>query len=211
MLVIPIDSAAPKGRIILPQQQALRDILDAGAVSLVTGVETLRDTLESLKTPPALVITDSQVFAKVMKIVPEEIPLTSFSILMARYKGFLAAALDGARALDTLKDGAKILICEGCTHHRQCDDIGTVKLPAWIRRHTGAEPEFSFTSGHGFPEDLSPYDLVIHCGACMLNDNEVKNRMRAALDEGVPFTNYGTVIAHVNGILERSVKPVIGK
>ncbi len=210
ILVIPIDSAAPKGRIILPQQEAIRDILDAGAVSCVTGVETLKDTLDSLKTPPALVITDSQVFAKVADIVPENIPLTSFSILMARYKGFLGAAVAGANALDALKDGAKILISEGCTHHRQCEDIGTVKLPAMIRRHTGTEPEFTFTSGHSFPEDPSGFDLVIHCGACMLNDNEVKNRMRASLDAGVPFTNYGTVIAHINGILKRSIKPVLG-
>ncbi|MBR0302316.1 MAG: [Clostridia bacterium] len=209
VLVIPIDTAAPKGRIILPQQQAIRDILDAGAVSVVTGVETLGATLDSMKAPPALVITDSQAFAKVMKIVPESIPLTSFSILMARYKGFLEAALDGARSIDKIRDGSKILISEGCTHHRQCEDIGTVKLPAWIRRHTGTEPEFAFTSGHGFPEDLSGYDLVIHCGACMLNDNEVKNRMNASLAAGVPFTNYGTAIAHMNGILERSVAPVI--
>ena len=208
ILVIPIDTAAPKGRIILPQQQAIRDILDAGATSLVTGVETLASTLDLMKKPPALVITDSQVFAKVMKIVPCKIPLTSFSILMARYKGFLDAALDGARAIDRLTDGAKVLISEGCTHHRQCEDIGTVKLPAWIKRHTGASVEFSFTSGHGFPDDLSEYDLVIHCGACMLNDNEVRNRMNAALAAGVPFTNYGTVIAHMNGILERSVSAV---
>jgi len=208
ILVIPIDSSAPKGRIILPQQEAIRDILDAGAVSCVTGVETLADTIDSLKTKPALVITDSQAFSKVMKIVPEDIPLTSFSILMARYKGFLDAAVEGAHALDNLKDGSKVLIAEGCTHHRQCEDIGTVKLPAWIRRHTGAEPEFTFTSGHGFPDDLSDFDLVIHCGACMLNDNEVRNRMTAALDVGTPFTNYGTVIAHMNGILERSLRPI---
>jgi [FeFe] hydrogenase H-cluster maturation GTPase HydF len=177
----------------------------------VTGVETLEAAIGSLKQPPALVITDSQVFAKVMKIVPENIPLTSFSILMARYKGFLEAAVNGARAIDRLRDGSKVLISEGCTHHRQCEDIGTVKLPAWIKSHTGASPEFYFTSGHGFPEDLSKYDLVIHCGACMLNDNEVRNRMTSALTAGVPFTNYGTLIAHMNGILERSIAPVMGK
>ena len=207
VLVIPIDSAAPKGRIILPQQQAIRDILDAGAMSFVTGVETLAVTLGSLKTPPALVITDSQAFAAVAKTVPENIPLTSFSILMARYKGFLDTAVNGARAIDSLKDGARVLICEGCTHHRQCDDIGTVKLPAMIKKRTGKNPEFEFTSGHGFPEDLSPYDLIIHCGACMLNDNEVRNRMEAATSAGVPFTNYGVAIAHMTGILERSIAP----
>lgn len=208
VLVIPIDSAAPKGRIILPQQQAIRDILDAGAMSFVTGVETLASTIGSLKTPPALVITDSQAFAAVAKIVPENIPLTSFSILMARYKGFLDTAVKGARAIDTLKDGARVLICEGCTHHRQCDDIGTVKLPAMLKKRTGTDPEFEFTSGHGFPEDLTPYDLIIHCGACMLNDNEVRNRMEAAVSAGVPFTNYGVAIAHMTGILERSIAPV---
>ncbi len=208
ILVIPIDTSAPKGRLILPQQEALRDILDAGALSVVTGVETLASTIEMLKTPPVLVVTDSQAFGKVMKIVPDEIPLTSFSILMARYKGFLDVSVKGAAVIDTLTDSSRVLISEGCTHHRQCEDIGTVKLPAWIKKRCGAEPTFEFSSGHGFPEDLSSYDLVIHCGACMLSDNEVKNRMRSAVAAGVPFTNYGIAIAHMNGILERSLKPL---
>lgn len=209
VLVIPIDKSAPKGRLILPQQQALRDILDAGAVSMVTGVENLPDTLSSLKKEPALVITDSQAFGKVMKMVPESIPLTSFSILMARYKGFLKEALKGAETIGRLKEGANVLICEGCTHHRQCEDIGTVKLPKWLKEYTGRELNLSFTSGHGFPEDLSPYDLIIHCGACMLNDREVAARMEAAGASSVPFTNYGTAIAFMNGILARSVAPVL--
>ena len=209
VLVIPIDTSAPKGRLILPQQQAIRDILDAGAVSMVTGVENLPDTLSSLKKEPALVITDSQAFGKVMKMVPKSIPLTSFSILMARYKGFLKEALKGAEMIGRLKDGAKVLICEGCTHHRQCEDIGTVKLPKWLKEYTGMELNLSFTSGHGFPEDLSPYDLIIHCGACMLNDREVAARMEAAVASSVPFTNYGTAIAFMNGILARSVAPVL--
>ena len=208
VLVIPIDTSAPKGRLILPQQEAIRDILDAGAVSMVTGVEELPDTLNKLKAPPALVITDSQAFGRVMKLVPEEISLTSFSILMARYKGFLEQAVTGAAALDRLPEQGRILISEGCTHHRQCEDIGTVKLPAWIRKYTGQEPEFVFTSGHGFPEDLTGIDLIIHCGACMLNDREVQNRMRRAKAAGIPFTNYGTAIAKMNGILERSLVPV---
>lgn len=208
VLVIPIDTSAPKGRLILPQQEAIRDILDAGAVSMVTGVEDLPDTLNKLKAPPALVITDSQAFGRVMKLVPEEIPLTSFSILMARYKGFLEQAVTGAAALDRLPEQGRILISEGCTHHRQCEDIGTVKLPAWIRKYTGLAPEFVFTSGHGFPEDLTGIDLIIHCGACMLNDREVQNRMRRAKAAGIPFTNYGTAIAKMNGILERSLVPI---
>ncbi len=208
VLVIPIDTSAPKGRLILPQQQAIRDILDADAVSMVTSVEGLPDTLARLKEPPALVITDSQAFAKVMKLVPEEIPLTSFSILMARYKGFLWEAVEGAKAIDHLKDHAKILIAEGCTHHRQCEDIGTVKLPAWLKKYTGKDFELTFTSGHGYPENLSYFDLIIHCGACMLNDNEVRNRMLSAQKKAVPFTNYGTAIAHMNGILKRSIAPV---
>ena len=208
ILVIPIDSSAPKGRLILPQQQAIRDILDAGAVSLVTSVEELPGTFSRLKEDPALVITDSQAFAKVMKLVPDRVPLTSFSILMARYKGFLWEAVEGARAIDDLKDHAKILIAEGCTHHRQCEDIGTVKLPEWLKKYTGKEAELTFTSGHGYPDDLSGFDLIIHCGACMLNDNEVGNRMMAAREASVPFTNYGTAIAHMNGILERSIAPV---
>lgn len=206
VLVIPIDTAAPKGRIILPQQQAIRDVLDARGISVVTGVEDLAGVLN--KITPALVVTDSQVFARVMKIVPDDVPLTSFSILMARYKGFLDVAVKGAGAIDRLTSSSRVLVSEGCTHHRQCEDIGTVKLPAWIRKRTNADPEFVFTSGHGFPEDLSGYDLVIHCGACMLSDNEVKNRMDAAVSAGVPFTNYGVAIAHLNGILERSIKPI---
>ena len=208
VLVIPIDTSAPKGRIILPQQQAIRDILDAGAVSCVTGVENLKKTLASLKDPPALVITDSQAFAKVMQIVPDNIPLTSFSILMARYKGFLDQALEGAGMIDGLKDGSRILISEGCTHHRQCEDIGTVKLPALLRKYTQKQLTFEYSSGHSFPDDLSEMDLVIHCGGCMLNDNEVQMRMKIALEQGVPFTNYGTSIAHMNGILERSIAPI---
>ncbi len=208
VLVIPIDTSAPKGRLILPQQQAIRDILDADAVSMITSVDELGDTLLRLKEDPSLVITDSQAFAKVMKLVPERIPLTSFSILMARYKGFLREAVEGARAIDHLRDNARILIAEGCTHHRQCEDIGTVKLPGWLRKHTGKDFDLTFTSGHGYPEDLCDFDLIIHCGACMLNDNEVKNRMIAAKNAGVPFTNYGTAIAHMNGILKRSIAPL---
>ncbi|MBR6917311.1 MAG: [Clostridia bacterium] len=206
VLVIPIDTAAPKGRVILPQQMAIRDVLDAGGVSVVTGVETLGEVIKGAHRAPSLVITDSQVFGKVVNIVPEEIPLTSFSVLMARYKGFLDAAVSGAASIDTLEGGETILVSEGCTHHRQCEDIGTVKLPAWIKKYTGKDFNFEFSSGHGFPEDLSKYSLVIHCGACMLGDNEVKNRMEDAIAAGVPFTNYGTVIAHMNGILERSLR-----
>lgn len=206
ILVIPIDESAPKGRIILPQQQALRDILDAHARALVCQPEELEKTLDLLKEPPKLVITDSQVFAKVMKIVPESINLTSFSIIMAHYKGFLDTALEGAEKLDSLPDGAKILVCEGCTHHRQCEDIGTVKLPGWLREYTGKELNFEFTSGHGFPDNLCDYDLVLHCGGCMLGDAEMKSRADAAKRAGVAFTNYGTVIAKLNGILERSTE-----
>ena len=208
VLVIPIDTSAPKGRLILPQQQAIRDILDADAVSMVTSVEQLPNTLSGLKEDPALVITDSQAFGKVMKIVPERISLTSFSVLMARYKGFLGEAVEGAKAIDRLQDQAKILIAEGCTHHRQCEDIGTVKLPAWLKKYIGKDLELEFTSGHGYPDDLNDFDLIIHCGACMLNDNEVRNRMTAAQECGVPFTNYGTAIAHMNGILGRSIAPL---
>ena len=208
VLVIPIDTSAPKGRLILPQQEAIRDILDVGAISVVTGVETLTDALNGLKEDPALVITDSQAFSKVMHLVKEDIPLTSFSILMARYKGFLEEAVRGAKAIDSVQDGNKVLICEGCTHHRQCEDIGTVKLPNWLGKHTGKTLDLTFTSGHGFPEELSEYDLIIHCGGCMLNDKEVQNRMNLAVAAGVPFTNYGTAIAHMNGILARSIAPI---
>lgn len=209
ILVIPIDESAPKGRIILPQQQALRDILDAHARALVCQPEELEKTLDIFREPPKLVITDSQVFAKVMKIVPENINLTSFSIIMARYKGFLDTALDGANKLDSLENGAKILVCEGCTHHRQCEDIGTVKLPRWLREYTGKELNFEFTSGHGFPDNLCDYDLVLHCGGCMLGDAEMKSRADAAKSAGVAFTNYGTVIAKLNGILERSTAGIV--
>lgn len=217
-LVIPIDKAAPKGRLILPQQQTIRDILDTGALALAVRDTELKAALEGQdgrpRFHPALVITDSQAFASVASIVPPHIPLTSFSILFARYKGSLKALAEGARALDTLKKGDRILVSEGCTHHRQCGDIGTVKLPALIRRHTGlAAPEdlrFSFTSGTEFPEDLSGYRMVIHCGGCMLNEREMKFRMACARDAGVPMTNYGTAIAHMNGILERSLAPFAG-
>ena len=209
VLVIPIDTSAPKGRLILPQQLALRDILDADAVSVVTGVERLPETLNKLKRKPALVITDSQVFSRVMKLVPEDIPLTSFSILMARYKGFLDTALKGAMAIDNLEDGASVLISEGCTHHRQCGDIGTVKLPAWLNKYTGKKLNFSYTQGHGFPDDISSYDLIIHCGGCMLNDAEMHNRMDKAVNARIPFTNYGIAIARMNGILDRCSAPLI--
>ena len=205
VLVTPIDASAPKGRIILPQQQVLRDLLDADAVALVTKEFQLKEALAGLQQRPAMVITDSQVFGRVAADVPEEIPLTSFSILMARYKGLLETAVRGVAAIDRLRDGDRILVAEGCTHHRQCEDIGTVKLPAWLRRHTGKELSFETSSGVGFPEDLSPYSLVLHCGGCMLNEREVQHRMRSAVEQGVPITNYGTTIAFVQGILRRSL------
>ena len=219
VLVIPIDSAAPKGRLILPQQQVIRDVLEAGAISVVCRDMELADTLERFGSQVSMVITDSQAFGKVMKIVPEDIYMTSFSILMARFKGQLETAVFGAHVLDELRDEGgierhadtkrdipKILIAEGCTHHRQCDDIGTVKLPGWIRNYTGLEPEFAFVSGTEFPDDLTGYDLIIHCGGCMLNEREMKNRQQMAQHQGVPMTNYGTAIAHMNGILERSLR-----
>jgi len=206
VLVTPIDKAAPKGRLILPQQQTIRDILDSGAVAIVTQETELRETLEKLGRKPAMVITDSQVFAKASAETPPDIPLTSFSILFARLKGFLASAVRGVEALDNIKDGDTILICEGCTHHRQCDDIGTVKLPHWIREHTRKKPQFVFCSGGDFPEDLSPFKVIVHCGACMLNDREMKYRRDCAADQGIPFTNYGTTIAHIQGILRRSLE-----
>lgn len=206
VLVTPIDESAPKGRMILPQQQAIRDIIDAGAIAVVTQTEALTATLEGLSKKPALVVTDSQAFGRVMKLVPADIPLTSFSILLARYKGFLDAAVEGARALDGLKNGARVLISEGCTHHRQCEDIGTIKLPRWLADYTGKELRLDFSSGHGYPDNLADYDLVIHCGGCMLGDAEMQSRMKAALRQGVPFTNYGTAIAKMNGILERSTE-----
>lgn len=206
VLVTPIDSSAPKGRLILPQQQTIRDLLEADAIPVVTKENTLKTTLESLGKKPAVVITDSQAFAQVSKDTPLDIPLTSFSILMARYKGFLEGAVQGVAAIETLQDGDKVLICEGCTHHRQCEDIGTVKIPRWLRQHTGKELELVYTSGKDFPEDLSPYRLVIHCGGCMLNEREVAYRQKCAADAGIPFTNYGIAIAYMTGILKRSIE-----
>ena len=205
ILVTPIDSSAPKGRMILPQVQTIRDILDAHAAPLVTQTEELPAMLQALAKKPFAVVTDSQAFGTVMKIVPDDIPLTSFSILMARRKGILETAARGAFEAENLRDGDRVLISEGCTHHRQCEDIGTVKLPGWIRKFTGKELSFSFTSGTEFPDDLSEYALVVHCGGCMLNDREMRYRMKCAVDQGVPFTNYGTLIAHMNGILRRSL------
>lgn len=206
VLVTPIDSSAPKGRLILPQQQTIRDLLEADVIPVVTKENTLKTTLESLAKKPAMVITDSQAFAQVSKDTPLDIPLTSFSILMARYKGFLEGAVHGVAAIETLQDGDKVLICEGCTHHRQCEDIGTVKIPRWLRQHTGKELELVHTSGKDFPEDLSPYRLVIHCGGCMLNEREVAYRQKCAADAGIPFTNYGIAIAYMTGILKRSIE-----
>lgn len=205
VLVVPIDSAAPKGRLILPQQQTIRDILEAGAVAIVVKEHELRETLGQLGKRPRLVITDSQVFSKVAAKVPPDIPLTSFSILFARHKGLLEAAVKGIAALDTLKDGDTVLIAEGCTHHRQCDDIGTVKLPRWIREYTGRQPDFEFASGGGFPDELGKYRLIVHCGGCMLSEREVKYRQQCARDQNVPITNYGTAIAYMQGILQRSI------
>lgn len=205
VLVIPIDSSAPKGRIILPQQQVLRDVLDKGATAVCVQDTELESTLAKLSQKPSLVITDSQAFESVSKSVPENIMLTSFSILMARYKGFLKTAVKGAKMLDELENGDKILIAEGCTHHRQCEDIGTVKLPKWIRGYTGKELEFETSSGNSFPQDITAYKLIVHCGGCMLNEREMQSRRELADLNGVPFTNYGTVIAYMNGILKRSL------
>lgn len=206
VLVVPIDSAAPKGRLILPQQQTIRDVLEANAAAIVVKESELKQTLEQLGRSPAMVIIDSQVFEQVSEEVSEEIPLTSFSILMARYKGYLETAVNGVAAIDHLKDGDKILISEGCTHHRQCDDIGTVKIPRWLKQHTGKELIIETSSGTEFPEDLTSYALVIHCGGCMLNEREVKYRMKCAEDQKVPFTNYGIAIAQMKGILKRSIE-----
>lgn len=206
VLVVPIDSAAPKGRLILPQQQTIRDVLEANAAAIVVKESELKQTLEQLGRSPAMVITDSQVFEQVSGVVSEEIPLTSFSILMARYKGYLETAVNGVAAIDHLKDGDKILISEGCTHHRQCDDIGTVKIPRWLKQHTGKKLIIETSSGTEFPEDLTSYALVIHCGGCMLNEREVKYRMKCAEDQRVPFTNYGIAIAQMKGILKRSIE-----
>lgn len=207
ILVVPIDSAAPKGRLILPQQQTIRDILEAGAISLVTREAELTRTLESLREPPRLVITDSQAFGIVDKLVPKNVQLTSFSILFARYKGNLRQAILGAAQLNSLQDGDTVLISEGCTHHRQCGDIGTEKLPNWIRRFTGKDVQFSFTAGNEFPEDVSKYALVVHCGGCMLNEREMQYRLRHSAERNVPMTNYGIAIAHMHGILDRALAP----
>ena len=206
VLVTPIDKAAPKGRLILPQQQAIRDILDSDAVSVVVKEDRLEAALSSLTVKPAMVVTDSQVFGPVSKVTPPDIPLTSFSILMARRKGFLEAAVKGAAYIKKLKAGDTVLISEGCTHHRQCNDIGTVKIPMWLKNHIGADINIETSSGASFPEDLTKYKLVIHCGGCMLNDREVKYRMKCALDQGVPFCNYGIAIAEMHGILKRSIE-----
>lgn len=208
VLVVPIDSAAPKGRLILPQQQTIRDILEAKASAIVVQETELAETLNSLGKKPKMVITDSQVFKKVSAVTPDDILLTSFSILFARYKGNLKILVNGASALDSLKNGDRILISEGCTHHRQCDDIGTVKLPNWIRSYTKKEVEFEFTSGTEFSLDLSSYKMIVHCGGCMLNEREMKYRLKCAEDAKIPITNYGTCIAYINGILNRSLEPV---
>ncbi len=207
VLVTPIDSAAPKGRLILPQQQTIRALLDAGCVPVVTRETELSRTLSLLSEPPALVVTDSQAFGIVSKTVPESVRLTSFSILFARYKGDLRTAVLGAAALRRLKDGDTVLISEGCTHHRQCGDIGTEKLPRWVKSYTGRDVNFAFTSGGEFPDDLSPYALVIHCGACMLNEREMQSRLCRAAEQSVPITNYGIAIAQMHGILDRALQP----
>lgn len=207
VLVVPIDSAAPKGRLILPQQQTIRDLLEAGATSIVVKETELKDTLENLGKKPKLVITDSQAFEKVSQDTPTDIMLTSFSILFARYKGNLELLVSGARAIDDLEDGDTVLISEGCTHHRQCDDIGTVKLPRWIRGYTKKEINFEFTSGREFPKNVSDYKLIVHCGGCMLNEREMKHRLQSAKEQEIPMTNYGVLIAYMQGILKRSLEP----
>lgn len=207
VLVVPIDSAAPKGRLILPQQQTIRDILEAGACSMVVRDSELPQALDRLKDKPRIVITDSQAFGKVSRDTPDDIDLTSFSILMARFKGTLADSVRGVRMLDQLHDGDRVLIAEGCTHHRQCDDIGTVKLPRWIAQYTGKQLNYQFSSGTAFPEDLSAYRLVIHCGGCMLNQREMNYRYAHAAQQNIPMTNYGIAIAYMHGILQRSVAP----
>ena len=209
IMVIPIDESAPKGRIILPQQNTLREILDAQATAICCGVNELEDILK--KVTPKYVITDSQVFNEVKKIVPENIILTSFSILMANYKGELDILVNGAKKLTELKDGDKVLISEGCTHHRQCNDIGTVKLPNWIKKYTGKNIEFEFTQGGEFPQDLSKFALIVHCGGCMLNEAEMKSRLKKASEQNIPIVNYGMAIAYMNGILERSMEIFSGK
>jgi [FeFe] hydrogenase H-cluster maturation GTPase HydF len=211
VLVTPIDSAAPKGRLILPQQQTIRDVEEADGIAVVVTEKLFVAALGNLKKKPALVVTDSQAFAKISAETPLDVPLTSFSILFARYKGFLEAAVNGVKALDTIKDGDRLLICEGCTHHRQCDDIGTIKLPRWINEYVSRDKgvkkiDFAFRSGGDFPDDLSDYHMVIHCGACMLNDREMHYRQKCAGDQNIPFTNYGIAIAHMQGILKRTVQ-----
>lgn len=207
ILVVPIDKAAPKGRLILPQQMVIRDLLDSDAVSVTVKEDALKSIIESLGVKPKLVITDSQVFERVAKDTPSDVLMTSFSILMARYKGNLKSAVEAVNAIKNLKKGDKILISEGCTHHRQCDDIGTVKIPRWLKSYVGDDVEFEFSSGIGFPKDLSPYKVVIHCGGCMLNEKEMKYRELCARRQGVPMTNYGVFIAFINGILKRSLEP----
>ena len=207
VLVVPIDSAAPKGRLILPQQQTIRDILEADAAAIVIKEHELKETLKSLGKKPKLVITDSQAFEKVSDDTPGDILLTSFSILFARHKGILEDTVRSVRTVDNLEDGDKVLVCEGCTHHRQCDDIGTVKIPRWLQAHTGKKLDFSFVSGTEFPDDLSAYKFIVHCGGCMLNEREVKYRMKCARDQDIPMTNYGILIAFIHGILKRSLEP----
>ena len=209
VLVTPIDSSAPKGRLILPQQQTIRELLDIGATVVVTKDTELEETLAKLKNPPTLVITDSQAFKKVSAIVPQNVELTSFSILFARYKGELWGAVKGADELDNLQDGNCVLISEGCTHHRQCGDIGTEKLPNWIKNYTKKDVKFDFTSGGDFPEKLEKYKLIVHCGACMLTEREMKSRIALATEKQIPISNYGIIIAKINGILERAIKPLL--
>lgn len=207
VLVVPIDSAAPKGRLILPQQQTIRDVLESGAAAMVVRETELAATLESIGKKPRIVITDSQAFAKVSAETPEDIPLTSFSILFARHKGNLELAVKGVAAIENLKQGDTVLISEGCTHHRQCDDIGTRKLPRWMEQYTGKKLNFRFTSGTEFPEDFTGLNMIVHCGGCMLNEREMKYRLQSAEDQGIPITNYGILISHMNGILKRCIAP----
>lgn len=206
LLVMPIDDSAPKGRIILPQQMAVREVLDRKGIAIAVQLDEIEQTLAVLSRKPDLVVTDSQVFSKVSKLIPNDVPLTSFSILMARFKGFLKTAVHGAKMIDSLENGARILISEGCTHHRQCGDIGRDKLPRWLKNYTEKQFEITLTSGADFPDDLTSFDLVIHCGGCMLDDKEMQYRRNQAENQGVTFTNYGTAIAHMNGILERSIE-----
>lgn len=206
LLVIPIDSAAPKGRLILPQQQVIRDVLDSGAVAVVCKEDEIQQTLNNLNKKPRVVVTDSQAFEKADKATPKDIYLTSFSILMARFKGFLETAVKGASKISKLKNGDRVLIAEGCTHHRQCEDIGSVKIPKWLGEYTNKNLDITLVSGTEYPEDLSPYSLVIHCGGCMLNTREMQYRMSHTIEQGIPFTNYGTAIAYLHGILERSIE-----